>query len=177
MFTIKRLDKDLCTEFNASAILALHGNNKCDINTIKTTCFASETCLYGSTGPDLNVLLYCDYTYIITNNGDFCGCIAADGCNGNIPNFSKIPCLKDALYIHTLCVEEKYRKNGLATQLLDTMKQKNRQLFLTVATGKGGMRKDLSEFFEHRSSNLLKFYKKQGFKNVDSTEKYILLSY
>tara|TARA_B100000214_G_scaffold350498_1_gene304200 strand:- start:579 stop:1121 length:543 start_codon:yes stop_codon:yes gene_type:complete len=178
MFKLKKLDEQLCSELNAAAIISLHGNNSCDLDTIHKSCFAGEICMYGgSSGPDLNLLRYCDHKYVIVFDNEFCGCIAANICEKRIPNFSNISFPPGSLYIHTLCVESKYRKNGLATQLLDKMKRKNKTLFLTVLNGKNGKRKDLEDFFAKRSQKLLKFYEKQGFHIVSENNQYILLSY
>jgi GNAT superfamily N-acetyltransferase len=176
MYEIKQLTPNLCSQLNAAAIVALH-DNRCDLNAIQTTCFASETCMYGGSKPELNSLLYCNQKFVATKNDEFCGCIAADPCNDKIPFFNNIPCKPDALYVHTLCVEQKHRKQGLATLLLDKIKDKNLPIYLTVATGKGGKRNDLVDFFNTRSTKLVKFYEKQGFKKINYCEKYILLTY
>ena len=177
MFVLKKLNKNLCSELNAAAIISLHGNNQCDIDTIHKSCFASELCMYGSTGPDLNVLLYCDYTYVITCDDDFCGCVSANICTNSIPNFTKVTFPKGSLYLHTLCVESKYRKNKLATALINKVKSKNVPVYLTVCTGKNGKRSDLQIFFKERFTKLIHFYEKQGFKKVCSSEDYILFCY
>tara|TARA_A100001015_G_C15039732_1_gene738859 strand:+ start:2138 stop:2674 length:537 start_codon:yes stop_codon:yes gene_type:complete len=177
MFVLNELNEKLCSELNADAIISLHGNNQCDLETIHKSCFASELCMYGSTGPDLNMLLYCDYTYVITCNKKFCGCVAADVCRNKIPNFPLVKFPQGSLYLHTLCVESKYRKNKLATKLIDKIKLKRVPVYLTVCTGKNGKRTDLHDFFNNRFTKLISFYRKQGFKKVCSTDDYILFVY
>jgi GNAT superfamily N-acetyltransferase len=177
MFVLKKLNNELCSELNAAAIVSLHGNNQCDLETIHKSCFASELCMYGSTGPDLNVLLYCDYTYVITCDGNFCGCVSADVCKNSIPKFPLINFTPGSLYLHTLCVESKYRKNKLATALINKIKSKGVPIYLSVCTGKNGKRNDLQDFFKSRFTKLINFYTKQGFKKVCSTEDYILFVY
>ena len=174
MFIMKRLNKDLCSELNAAAIISLHGNNQCDLDTIHKSCFASEICTYGSTGPDLNMLLYCDHTYVVTYENNFCGCVSADVCKNTIPNFPNVSFPHGSLYLHTLCVESKYRKNKLATYLINKIKTKKMPIYLTVCTGKNGKRNDLKQFFEERSSKLINFYTRQGFRKVCSKGDYIL---
>jgi len=179
MFQIERLTNDLCTELKVSAAVALHGNNSCNIDAIEDSCFASESCMYGLTAPDLDMLLYSDLAFVVTcdKSKNFCACVGTSTCKKGIPHFSHVKASNNALYIHTLCVDSKNRKHGFATDLLDKCKELSSTLYLTVATGKLGQRKDLATFFDNRCSKLCKFYEKQGFKQIDRLEKYILFKF
>ena len=179
MFHVEKLTKDLCINLKVSAALALNGNNSCEINEIKDSCFASESCMYGFTSSGLDALLHCDLSYIVTcdRKNKFCACVGANLCRQSVPYFPHIVADKNALFVHTLCVESNYRKHGLATDLLDRLKEKNVTLYLTVATGKLGQRNELIDFFDKRSSKLCRFYKKQGFKEINHVPKYILFKF
>lgn len=178
MFKLKKLNKELVNNINADAFLSLYGQDSCSIEEIKTTCFASEKCMYGGNA-DFDSLLDSSYKYVILNDENkFCGCVAAEVCsNGRVPHFYDISCSTDSLFLHTLCVDSKYRNKGLATKLIKKIKSKNKTIFLTVLNGKHGIKSDLEAFFQTRSQKLVEFYKKNGFEILKSYRNLILMKY
>lgn len=178
MFKLKKLDRELVNNINADAFLSLYGENACSIEEIKTTCFASEKCMYGGNA-DFDSLLNSRYKYVILNyDNKFSGCVAAEVCSdGRVPYFPDIFCKTDSLYLHTLCVESKYRNKGLATRLVEKIKSKNKTIFLTVLNGKYGKKSDLEYFFQTRSQKLVDFYKKNGFEVLKDYRNLILMKY
>ena len=178
MIKIENLDRELCSILNASAFVSLYGSNSCSIEDIKTSCFASESCMYDGGTSNLDVLLHCSYAYVCRENDTFCACVAANKCEyGKVPYFDDVKCSKDSLFLHTLCVENKYRKNGLATRLLNKIKKKNRPIYLTVLNGKNGKNYKLKDFLNNRSEKLVEFYEKNGFKLIKTSRKFELMKY
>ena len=177
MFLINKLNEQICSELNASAIVSLYGNNQCSLDEIRESCFAGEACMYGFSGSNLYSLIHCACTYVITRNREFCGCVSVDVCNNTIPSFPHIRVSEKSFYLHTLCIDSKFRGKKLATILIKKIKSKNIPIYLTVRTGKNGKRKDLKKLFRTRCEKLVSFYKRQGFEEVANTEDLILFLY
>lgn len=178
MIKLEKLDTRLCSLLNASAIVSMYGSNSCSVEDIETSCFASEKCMYDGGASNLDVLLHSSYAYVCRENDTFCACVAANKCkDGNVPHFFNVRCSRDSLFLHTLCVENNYRKNGLATRLLNKIKKKNKPIYLIVLNGNDGRDYRLKDFFKNRSEKLLNFYRKNGFKLIKTSGRFELMKY
>jgi len=177
MLRLKRLNKNLSSMLKATSLKSMYDNDRCDIEAVTNSCFASEKCTYNTSGTNLDIMLNCDYSYVIINEkNEFVGCICANKCQGSVPFFEHIKTKKNALFVHTLCVDKNYRGRGLAKKLLNKIKSKSNVLYLTVLSGKNGANENFSSFFKNRHNNLLKFYSKNGFSILDKTKKFTLMN-
>ncbi len=177
-WSIEPLTADLCNTLRIEAMMSMYGDQTCDIGNIHTSCFASEACAYKFHPSELDILLHSSHAFVVTTEIHgriaFCACVAADKCCHGIPEFSSVHANATALFVHTLCVDEKYRKHGIASALLAFLKRFGCDLYLTVATGE---HTNHQNFFKARSENLCKFYTKHDFTILCRNDRKLLLVY
>ena len=150
MYYIKRLTKDLCDQLRIDALISMYGSgDTCDIQNVERTCFASEACAYKFNPSHLDSLLTSTYPYVIVRETsdkglEFCACVAAERLRNTIPEFEHVAIQNGDIFIHTLCVDAKFRKQGLAKNLLDKLKHMHTNMYLTVAKGTNDHKVDFS---------------------------------
>lgn len=159
---IKRLTPTLCDEIRDQANHCLYGDGTCDISNMDS-CFASEVCATGSSPrtKSIDELLLEEQAYMIVKNDSiFCACVVVRSRSDG------------AFYIHTLCVNPKFRGRHIASKLIKRMQSKGYPLYLNVMHGENT---HMSKFFQKRSTRLLSFYGKLGFRVVNKDSSSYLL--
>jgi ribosomal protein S18 acetylase RimI-like enzyme len=161
---IKRLTPALCNEIREQANHCLYGDGTCDISNMDS-CFASEVCATGSSPrtKSIDELLSEEQAYVIVKNDSvFCACVVVRSRSDG------------AFYIHTLCVNPEFRGRRIASKLIKRMQSKECPLYLNVMHGKNT---HMSNLFQKRSTGLLSFYGKLGFRVVNKDSLSYLLQW
>lgn len=131
---------------------------------LKESCFGAEACLYDLHIASLDDLLRCDYLFIALYHGEFAGCAAADKKN-------------DVLFIHSLCVNEKFRDQRVGSNLMDKFKSMHTSLYLNVRPpvleyNLPPSKQMAAIVLNDRYSRVRNFYEKHGFKLVGKSREY-----
>ena len=116
------LTSQLAYRLEYAATKALNGD-KCNLEDVKKSCFASETC--GKTSMKLRELMNHEYAFVAVDENnplEFVGCVS---CNTGRTDrmvakmFPNAQLHKDSIVIYNLCISYKYRGNKIASKLMN----------------------------------------------------------
>lgn len=191
------LDATLAARIDRDASRALNGDGRCTLNTMNTSCFASENCsLTGTSGMRVHDLLVGNtQAFVAVDRARqperFVGCVSvrhAEPCSA-YPSHTFQP---NSCMISNLCVAKEYRKRRVGKRLIDHAVRAQSQCladpsedhhtYLEIALHDKSSSplppresNDCARVFDHRVKRLLTTYEKLGFGVVDKCSNRILL--
>ena len=182
---ITRLDHSLATKLTAQARRVLHGDGSCSLQTMTTSCFASERCANGPGSLETTIadVASGEIAFVALSDVEpdsfravsepegfrFVGCVS--GSQGMPGAFRGNPSLKDCdecMVLYNLCVAEEYRKHGVGQKLIQHMVDHTNMTLYLLVRRYDGPDENLSRVFRDRTDQLRKFYTKHGFQEVDN---------
>ena len=173
MISVEKINRNNYNYFEKKIEKLMYGNKSCSLENLKTSCFASEMCSTKRNFTSITDFLLSGYAFAITIENSVCGCYGLQK-NYMSQEFYHIVPEKNSFFIHSLCISNSLRGKGLGTFVLEELKKLNVPLYLTVLKT---MIDEFKEFFDTKINNLVNFYSKTGFLNIDENDNLILFKY
>lgn len=171
-FEVVPLDAKIVLQLRTKANEALNGDGTCSLHTMRTSCFASESCARGRGAmTDVESLLQQDIAFVARDKDDFLGCVS--GMRGRsdltvaryFPEYNVHP---DTVIVYNLCVSHASRGRGVGRALVEKMMQQGCAeggVLLLVARGpRMEQSVDMHNLFSERVKRLLSTYRHMGFQ-------------
>ena len=178
------LTLDLANALHGDADHALNGNGTCTRENMHVSCFAAERCANGCNGRNVylhSLLEGSYYAFVCIDDTDatlrFVGCVSASLCSREIAELFSPSKRPDGLMLFNLCVDNRYRRQGVGARLMDCILQVGRKhrlpVFLLVTQGfetEGAC----NLVFSERVPRLREMYTRNGWEEHSVCDKYIL---
>ena len=168
-----------CLEGDASSVLS---SNSCDLESMRTTCFAAENCGSGVRMRLADMLRH-DLAFVAVADEEegmrFVGCVSCMYGGNDVgvrKFFSERECPPHCFVVYNLCVSSQHRNAGIASLLMQKVQSLCDDCLLMVRRDTSDpCSSDRRRFLAQRSSNLKSMYEHMRFEKVGETRDCFLM--